>query len=418
MLGAIIGDIAGSTYEFGPPLAGDFSLFPPDANWTDDTLMTFAVYDGLAAAGGDPDKAPQALVDSILRLAKTVRLPKGGYGGMFRRWLVSGDHRPYGSFGNGSAMRVSAVGWLFPALDETERWAEITAAITHNHPEGIKGAQATAGAIFLARTGRTKAVIQRYLEERHGYDVSRSWDEVRAGTTNGVSCQETVPEAAIAFLTSVSFEDCLRRAIALGGDTDTRAAIAGSIAEGFYGIDDFVPSGDDCRREAQSRLTGPLPGLLAAFQAQTLAARLAAVFAPVTGFLDSRPATPWAGGEVTGQTADGRDIRRPHYPDYAPQMLELHRRFSAFAVGDPNYLDNAKALGWPGDDPAAVIAQADVQGVETLLTWHMRGERFSDGLWARALENGHVAALARRALALAGGDPAAEMLTFSGPPEK
>jgi ADP-ribosylglycohydrolase len=255
MLGAIVGDIVGSPYEFSRNRVspGKFVLFPAEANYTDDTLLTLAVGHALMEVSGDEDKGPQAVITAMRDFAKAYRLPKGGYGGMFRQWLQEADPKPYGSFGNGSAMRVSAVGWLFPTLAQVERWAEITAAVTHNHPEGIKGAQATAGAIFLARTGKTKQEIKAYLESRFGYDLSKSWKTLQARGGKGVSCQETVPEAVLAFLGAQSFKDCLWRAVSLGGDTDTRAAIAGSIAEGYF----IIPHRFD--KEVRKRLA---PGLV------------------------------------------------------------------------------------------------------------------------------------------------------------
>ena len=158
------------------------------------------------------------------------------YGGMFRRWLHAENPKPYGSFGNGSAMRVSAAGWLFDTLDKTLEMAKVTAEVTHNHPEGIKGAQATAAVIFLARTGHSKPEIKQYVEQTFGYDLNRTCDEIRPTYHHVETCQETVPEAIIAFLESVSFEDALRNALSLGGDSDTLACITGGIAEAFYGM--------------------------------------------------------------------------------------------------------------------------------------------------------------------------------------
>ena len=155
---------------------------------------------------------------------------------MFRRWLHAENPKPYGSFGNGSAMRVSAAGWLFDTLDKTLEMAKVTAEVTHNHPEGIKGAQATAAAIFLARTGYSKPEIKQYVEHTFGYDLNRTCDEIRPTYHHVETCQETVPEAIIAFLESVSFEDALRNAVSLGGDSDTLACITGGIAEAFYGM--------------------------------------------------------------------------------------------------------------------------------------------------------------------------------------
>ena len=164
------------------------------------------------------------------------KYPDAGYGGMFGQWLRAEHPQPYGSFGNGSAMRVAAAGWLFDTLDKTLEMAKVTAEVTHNHPEGIKGAQAMAVAIFLARTGHSKPEIRQYVEQTFDYDLSRTCDEIRPGYRHVETCQQTVPEAIIAFLESNSFEDALRNAVSLGGDSDTLACITGGIAEAFYGM--------------------------------------------------------------------------------------------------------------------------------------------------------------------------------------
>jgi len=229
MIGAIIGDIVGSVYEWNNIKTKDFPLFSPGCFFTDDTVMTLAIAEGLINGG--------SAEDFIAAIKKYGRLyPDSGYGGRFGSWLFSDDINPYNSWGNGSAMRVSPVAWAFDILSEVEKYAEISAAVTHNHPEGIKGAQATAAAIFLARKGKTKEEIKAYIENKYGYNLNRSIDEIRPNYRFNESCQETVPEAIIAFLESVDFEDAIRNAISLGGDSDTLAAITGSIAEAAYGI--------------------------------------------------------------------------------------------------------------------------------------------------------------------------------------
>jgi ADP-ribosylglycohydrolase len=179
--------------------------------------------------------------DFIAAMKKYGRqYPNSGYGGRFGSWLFSDDTGPYHSWGNGSAMRVSPVAWAFDTLSEVEQYAGITAAVTHNHPEGIKGAQATAACIYLARKGKSKNEIKEYVESNYGYDLSRTLDEIRKKYYFKESCQETVPEAIIAFLESVDFEDAIRNAISLGGDSDTLAAITGSIAEAAYKIPEEI----------------------------------------------------------------------------------------------------------------------------------------------------------------------------------
>lgn len=233
MLGAIIGDIAGSAYEFDNTRDYHCKLFQKGCDFTDDSVMTMAVASWLLK---DPEHTHKVLEEEMVRYANAYPNPKGGYGGGFSTWLFGPEERkPYNSWGNGSAMRVSPVGWFFDTLEETERVAEISASITHNHPEGIKGAQVTAAAIFLARTGKSKEEIRDYIEGCFGYDLHKTyaywykrydWDE---------SCQGTVPQALICFLESEDYEDAIRKAIALGGDSDTLACITGGIAEAYHG---------------------------------------------------------------------------------------------------------------------------------------------------------------------------------------
>ena len=270
MFGAIIGDIAGSVWEFHRPrpAARDVEVFPfpDDAGYTDDSLLTLAVGQALMDADGDLEQGPSLVASALRQFAYDYRLQRGGYGSGFAKWLFSKNPQPYGSAGNGSAMRVSAAGWLYPTLELTEQWAEVTAAPTHNHPDGIAGAQATAAAIFLARTGHSKDDIKEYVTSRFGYDLDRTWDEVMADDPNGMKpnkmlCSRTVPEAILAFLGADGFEDTIRRSISVGGDTDTRAAIAGSIADAYWGI----PS-QDMRDAVVAHLPGPLAVVLDRFE--------------------------------------------------------------------------------------------------------------------------------------------------------
>ena len=225
MLGAISGDIIGSIHEYMRTKTKDFDLFVPASTYTDDSVLSVAVAEWILTGG-----------DLIERLqAYTREYPGRGYGGMFHDWVQAGARDPYGSFGNGSAMRVSAVGFAFDTLEEVLIWSERSAAVTHNHPEGIRGAQATAAAIWLARRTRSMDEIRQALEKRFGYDLSQSLDRIRPGYSFDATCQRTVPQALRAFLESTSFEDAIRNAISLGGDADTLACITGGIAEAFYG---------------------------------------------------------------------------------------------------------------------------------------------------------------------------------------
>ena len=237
MYGAILGDIIGSPYEFDRGnKSKDFPLFSPNSTFTDDSVMTLAVADAFLSL--PPQVSEVEIRRFLVRSMQTYgrKYPYAGYGGMFRRWLKDTNPQPYGSYGNGSAMRVSSAAWLFDDLETVRHMARLSAEVTHNHPEGIKGAEATASAIFLARTGSTKAEIKSYIEANFHYDLSRTCDEIRPTYHHVESCQETVPEAITAFLEGRSFEDVIRTAVSLGGDCDTLTCIAGSIAEGFYGV--------------------------------------------------------------------------------------------------------------------------------------------------------------------------------------
>lgn len=236
MLGAIIGDYVGSPYEFDPNniKTEEFPLFSSECTITDDSIMTLAVADALMNAAENGTDVGSECVRSMVKYGR--RYPDAGYGIRFNQWLESPDPQPYDSWGNGSAMRVSAVGWLYSSLEDVERVAEATAAVSHNHPEGIKGAQAVAVSIWLARQGASKATIRETVEERYGYDLSRTLAEIRPTYHHVESCQQTVPQAITAFLESRGFEDALRKAVSIGGDSDTVACITGSIAEAYYGI--------------------------------------------------------------------------------------------------------------------------------------------------------------------------------------
>ncbi len=227
MIGAILGDIIGSPYEFDRgDKSKEFPLFCGESEYTDDTVMTLAV------AMAFIDAKPDASDDDILRaLAHRMRqfgnmYPDAGYGVMFSGWLQNPECRGYSSFGNGSAMRVSSVAWLCDDIEAVRHAARLSAEVTHNHPEGIKGAEATASAVFMARTGCSKAEIREYIEHEFGYTLNRTCDEIRPGYYHVETCMETVPEAVTAFLEGNSFEDVIRTAVSLGGDCDTLTAIA------------------------------------------------------------------------------------------------------------------------------------------------------------------------------------------------
>jgi ADP-ribosylglycohydrolase len=225
MLGAIAGDVIGSVYERFNIKSTNFPLFRPESRFTDDTVLTVAIADSILTGESYSQK-----------LKEYYRYyPRAGYGFHFAQWASSDKTEPYNSWGNGSAMRVSPVGFAFNTLDEVLDEAARTAEVTHNHPEGIKGAQAVASAIYMARSGSSKHDITQFLQDRFGYDLSESIDSIREYYSFDVSCQGSVPQAIIAFLESNDYEDAVRKAVSIGGDSDTIACIAGGIAEAFYG---------------------------------------------------------------------------------------------------------------------------------------------------------------------------------------
>ena len=263
MYGAILGDIIGSPYEFDKSgKTKDFPLFIAASRFTDDSVMTIAVADALLKAAADDSDSVirQKLVPALQHWGQ--QYPDIGYGRGFLQWLSSADPQPYGSWGNGSAMRVSSAAWLFDDLDTVRRMARLSAEVTHNHPEGIKGAEATASAIYLARAGRSKEEIKTYIIQNFGYDLSRTCDEIRPNYRHKASCQETVPEAITAFLEGNSFEDVIRTAVSLGGDCDTLTCIAGAMAEGFYGVP------EELKQECRNRLDPVLLSVLAEFDSR------------------------------------------------------------------------------------------------------------------------------------------------------
>lgn len=257
MLGSIIGDIVGSIYEFNNFKSKNFQLFSNKMEFTDDSILTVATSDWLLS-GGD-------ICEYYARYAKQFPCPMGGYGSGFLQWVrrtAEGDYSPYNSCGNGAAMRVGPVGWAFDTKEEILHYAKLSAECTHNHPEGIKGAQAVALCVFMARAKIAKDVMRSTIEEIFGYNMSLSCDSIRKKYTWGATCQDTVPQAICAFLDSNSFEDAIRNAISIGGDSDTLACITGSIAEPFYGIP------YDIYQQGMAYLPKPLKDIVIAFESK------------------------------------------------------------------------------------------------------------------------------------------------------
>ena len=224
IIGAIAGDIIGSKYEWNNTKSMDFELFPQGADFTDDTVLTVAVADCVMHQ--------KDFSNTVKQYGR--KYTNRGYGSSFRSWLHTTESRPYNSWGNGSAMRVSAIGFAYPSLEIVLEKAKQSAEITHNHPEGIKGAQAIAAAIFFAKNKRRKDEIKRYMVEQFGYDMNRKIDAIRPSYSFDVSCQGSVPEAILAFLESTDYESAIRLAISVGGDSDTIACMAGGIAAAYY----------------------------------------------------------------------------------------------------------------------------------------------------------------------------------------
>ncbi len=234
MIGAMIGDIVGSRFEWHNIKSKQFQFFHERCKFTDDTVMTLAIAKAVLLSGGNVS----LLSDQAVKCMQTVGrpYPDCGWGGHFRHWIYSDDPKPYNSWGNGSAMRVSAVAWAAKDLATCIAMSEAVTAVTHNHPEGIKGANAIAAATFLALHGASKDEIKTHIETTYGYDLNFSLDSIRESYSFDVSCMGTVPPAIAAFLESTDFEDAIRNAISIGGDSDTLAACTGAIAEAFYGV--------------------------------------------------------------------------------------------------------------------------------------------------------------------------------------
>ena len=258
MIGSIIGDIVGSVYEFTPNniKTKQFEFFNPNGSYTDDSILTFATADWLLHGG--------EVAHYYSKYGEKYPWPMGGYGGGFKLWLVRSirhqDYRPYNSCGNGSAMRVGPVGWAFDTIEEILAKAKESAECTHNHPEGIKGAQATALAIMMARHGCDKNEIRSEIEKRFEYDLQFTCEQIRPAYTWGGTCQDSVPQAIVAFLDGEDYEDSIRNAISIGGDSDTIGCITGSIAEAYFG----VPA--DLRNSAMNYLPEEFQSIISEFE--------------------------------------------------------------------------------------------------------------------------------------------------------
>ncbi len=236
MLGAIVGDIIGSPYEFESDKTKDFELFIPACRPTDDSVLTVAVGLTCVEAGNADEETFKSILIHYLK-TNTCLFTDAGYGKRFYQWAIFDEDEPYGGYTNGSAMRVSPIAWAFDSLETVEEIAKWSAEVTHDHPEGIRGAQAVAAAIFLARTGADKEEIRSYIESKY-YDLNFTVDEIRPGYFHDMTCEGSVPQAIVCFLDAEDYEDAVRNAVSLGGDGDTLACMAGAIAEAYYGVPD------------------------------------------------------------------------------------------------------------------------------------------------------------------------------------
>lgn len=260
MLGAVLGDIVGSRFEWNNIKSTNFDLLTPECRITDDSVMTLAVAKAVYRVKSG-QAARESLGDEAAHWMRAFgnRWAKGSYGGRFAQWLKSGEPHPYGSFGNGSAMRVSACAWAGDSLEDALDMARRVTEVTHDHPEGIKGAEAVAEAIWMARAGESESVIRKTLEQKY-YALNFTLDAIRPAYRFDVSCQGSVPQALCAFLESSDYESAIRNAISLGGDSDTLAAMAGSVAEAAYGIPEYL------REEALIRLPQELQTVVREFE--------------------------------------------------------------------------------------------------------------------------------------------------------
>lgn len=380
MLGAIIGDISGSKYEFNSCRNPNFEIIDKDCFFTDDTVLTFAVAEALMKGKRDPEKTKNHLIKSMRKMGKLF--PNCGYGGRFSAWLKNPEPKPYNSYGNGSAMRVSPVAWFFHSLNQVEYFAGLTAEVTHNHPEGIKGAQATAAAIFLARIGRDKQYIKRYIELKYHYDFSKSLDEIKKGFHFDETCQGTVPVALEIFFESVDFEDVIKKSVLLGGDCDTIAAIACSVAEGYYPI----PS--DIEAKAMEKLDRRLKTILNNWNNDLSVSKSKYQKCDLLRYTDyflSNPVT------VRKEIKDPNSERTAIIPEYSETM----HNFIFEASNSEYFRDDFKEILAKHDikryeDMIVELPDANKNLLSSFLTLILLGEKSNPGNIAWAAENGII----------------------------
>ena len=390
-IGAIVGDIVGSIYEFDNHRSKDFPLLGVEVECTDDSIMTIATMSALLSGGSHDD-----FVDAYRQLGSEY---PSSYGTRFSQWLVTDSPKPYDSWGNGAPMRVSPVAWFYSKLEDVERMAKVSAEVTHNHPEGIKGAQSVAGAIFLARTSKSKQDIKEYAEKQYGYFLDFKLDDIRESYQFDESSAGTVPPAIVAFLESIDFEDAIRNAISIGGDSDTVAAIAGSIAEAFYG----VPS--DIKDKALKYLSPKLFAILREFNKAITPILTVSKFQTLSNTdieaLRSLNARIQSYNGNWGVYHQGKKAESGANTLPWVEQNELIQEFVQFMYDK----DLMVYFDWPkwqeGRDWFALEYEAKYEELDTemalkLLTAVIRNDRFNEGALVRAFEDGALPKLIKK----------------------
>jgi ADP-ribosylglycohydrolase len=402
MLGAIIGDIVGSRFEFNNHRNKDFDLFTPGCFFTDDSVMTLAVAKAIMACGGNWDRLEENAVTFMREIGR--KYPNCGFGGMFRRWIFSDDPMPYNSFGNGAAMRVSPCAFAAATEEEALLLARKVTAVTHNHEEGLKGAEATTLAIFMARRGALKNKIRSRIE-RDYYPLDFTLDSIRDAYAFNETCQETVPQAIVAFLESTSFEDAIRNAISIGGDSDTIAAITGAIAEAYYGVPDWI------KEKALAYLDANLRAIYDEWTAYLPLSDER--FKILTKYIGKLNTVDWEGNpmpDLGKWTIDHENDGTPEHPiqmpfvGYSALVISFEEEFCQFSKIHPEYdltgygdiLKN-RGIPWSSREMhEADVSGFDEQGVLALIMGAIRAERFCDGALLTFFKDGSMSRWLKR----------------------
>lgn len=394
-IGAIVGDIVGSIYEFDNRRSKDFPLFGADVECTDDSIMTVATMSALLNGGSHDD-----FVDAYKQLGNEY---PSSYGTRFSQWLMADNPRPYDSWGNGAPMRVSPVAWFYSKLEDVERMAKVSAEVTHSHPEGIKGAQSVAGAIFLARTGKSKQDIKKHIETRYDYFLDFKLDDIRESYQFDESSAGTVPPAIVAFLESTDFEDAIRNAISIGGDSDTLAAITGSIAEAFYGVPDDIMGDtlkyltDDLRAIVRNFNTAIKP-ILTVSKFQTLSNTDIETLHSLNQRIQSYNGK-W-GERHSGKKLESGANTLPYTEQSEPIQEFVQFMYDKDLVINFDWSKWQEGRDWFASEDEAKYQDLDIETSLKLLTAVIRNDRFNEGALVRAFEDGTLPKVVERLIAL------------------